>query len=103
MSAAHGTNGQGAAPLTLTLPTELVEATARLAAELVAERLPGMVARPEPYMGVDAAAQYLAAPKSRIYALVSADRIPYRKDGSRLLFRATELDDWLDQGGGIRP
>jgi excisionase family DNA binding protein len=89
------------ATVSLTMSPELLEAVAFRAAELVAEQLEAT--RPEPYMGVEVTAEYLACPKSRIYALVSADRIPHRKDGSRLLFRAAELDAWLDQGGGVRP
>jgi excisionase family DNA binding protein len=89
-------------PLALTVPPELLEAVAERAAEMLAERLE-VGARPEPWLTVDQAAEHLACPKSRIYALVSARRIPHRKDGSRLLFRASELDAWLDQGGGRRP
>jgi excisionase family DNA binding protein len=57
----------------------------------------------EPWIGVRDAAAHLACPRSRIYALVSAGRIPHRKDGSRLLFRRSELDSWLTQGGAVRP
>ncbi len=78
----------------------LVEAVAaRVLEQLEAQRAP----EPEPWIGVEEAATYLAAPTSRIYSLVSAKRIPYRKDGSRLLFRRSELDTWLDGGGARRP
>lgn len=86
--------------LTLALPDALVEAVAARAAELVAERLE---AKPEPYIALEQAAAYLACPRSRIYSLVSAERIPVHRDGSRLLFRASELDTWLENGGGRRP
>lgn len=87
-------------PMTLAVPPEMVEAIASRAAELAAERL----VRPRrPYLPVDEAAAYIACPKSRLYALVSAGRIPHRKDGSRLLFQPDELDAWLEQGGGKRP
>jgi excisionase family DNA binding protein len=56
-----------------------------------------------PWLDVVAAAQHLACPRSRIYALVSARRIPHHKDGSRLLFRREELDEWVRTGGGRRP
>lgn len=82
------------------LPDSVVQAVAERAAALVADRLEQRTA---PYLDVAAAAEYLACPKSRVYALVSAGRIPHRRDGSRLLFRAAELDEWLDQGGGRRP
>lgn len=92
--------GLSNAGLALAVPPEFVEAVAQRAAELLAERLEQ---RPAPYLDVSAAATYLVAPRSRIYALVSAGRIPHRRDGSRLLFRAAELDEWLDAGGGCRP
>jgi excisionase family DNA binding protein len=56
-----------------------------------------------PWLDVGAAAKHLACPRSRIYALVSARRIPHHKDGSRLLFRREELDEWVRSGGGRRP
>jgi len=92
--------GHSNPPLALEVPAELVEAVAQRAAELLAGRLD---AGPERHLDVAGAAQHLACPASRIYALVSAGRIPVRRDGSRLLFRASELDDWLDRGGGVRP
>jgi len=86
--------------LALTLPDALVQAIAARAAELVAERLE---AKPEPHIDVAQAAGYLACPRSRIYSLASAERIPVRRDGTRLLFKASELDAWLERGGGRRP
>jgi len=56
-----------------------------------------------PWLDVEHAAEHIACPRSRIYALVSARRIPHYKDGSRLLFRREELDDWVRTGGGRRP
>lgn len=85
--------------LAVAVPSQLVEAVARRAAELLAEWSAG----PEPWIGVPAAAEHIAAPVSRIYALASAGRIPHVKDGSRLLFRRSTLDAWLDAGGGVRP
>lgn len=90
--------------LSLALPPELVEVVAERAAEIVAEIVAERLAPlTEPWVGVDQAAEHLACPKSRIYALVSAGRIPHEKDGSRLLFRRSGLDEWLEQGGGTRP
>lgn len=40
------------------------------------------------FIDVGGAAAFLACPTSRIYALVSARRIPHHRDGSRLLFGA---------------
>jgi excisionase family DNA binding protein len=86
--------------LSVSLPPELVEIVAERAAELVEER---SGARVEPWIGVRDASAHLACPASRVYALVSARRIPHRKDGSRLLFRRSELDAWLAEGGAVRP
>jgi excisionase family DNA binding protein len=55
------------------------------------------------FVDVDGAAQFLACPRSRIYALVSARRIPHHRDGSRLLFDLTELRDYVHRGGARRP
>jgi excisionase family DNA binding protein len=81
------------------------ETLARLAerlAPIIASRItPGRQAMP--WLDVDGAAQHLACPRSRVYALVSARRIPHHRDGSRLLFRREELDEWVRTGGGIRP
>lgn len=86
--------------VSVALPPAFVEAVAVRVAEILADR---HSAEPEPWMGVEAASAHLACGHSRVYALVSAGRIPHRKDGSRLLFRASELDAWLASGGGIRP
>lgn len=59
--------------------------------------------QPESWLDVPQASEYLACPRSRIYALVSTGRIPHHKDGSRLLFRREELDEWVRAGGGRRP
>jgi hypothetical protein len=79
--------------LVLTLPDELVD-------ELV-ERVASRLARPtaEPWVGVDVVASHLGCRRQRIYDLVSqrgrGGGIPYRKDGSRLLSRLSEIDAWL--------
>jgi excisionase family DNA binding protein len=80
-------------------PPEFIEAVAARVAVILAER----PTAPEPWVGVEDAAGHLACPRSRIYALVSAGRIPHRKDGARVVFRCSELDEWLEQGGGKRP
>jgi excisionase family DNA binding protein len=49
----------------------------------------------ELWIGVQQAAEHIACKPQRIYDLVSQRAIPHRKDGSRLLFRRNELDDWL--------
>lgn len=83
---------------TFTLPPELVEVVAARAAELVADREP----EPDGFLDVAGAAEYLACPKSRIYSLVSARRIPFYKDGSRTLFDRAELRKYVEGGGAVR-
>jgi excisionase family DNA binding protein len=75
-------------------------------AEALAPRLAALAAETsavEAWLDVDGASRHLICPKSRIYALVSVRRIPFHKDGSRLLFRREELDEWVRAGGGRRP
>ena len=77
-----------------------LEELAERVAELLAEWTP---TEAEAWVGVTEAANHLGCPKSRIYALASAHRIPHEKDGSRLLFKRSELDEWVRAGGGKRP
>ena len=80
-------------PLAIDVPPDLVEAIAERAAELVAER---QEAPADGWLrGGDEIATYIGAPTSRVYALVSARRIPVHKDGSSLVARRSELDAWL--------
>lgn len=51
---------------------------------------------PEPWIDVEQAAEYLGCKPQRIYNLKHEGRIPYRKDGSKLLFRRSELDASLE-------
>ncbi|HEX5527224.1 MAG TPA: excisionase family DNA-binding protein [Solirubrobacterales bacterium] len=88
--------------LALELPADVLDAVAERAAEIVLERL-GEPTPSSPWLDVAGAAEYIAAPVSRIYALVSANRIPHHRDGSRLLFHRDELDDHIRSGGGKRP
>lgn len=75
--------------------------------ELIAERAAEMLAQQQTteggYLDVDGAATFLACPKSRIYALVSARRLPHHHDGSRLLFDPGELREYVRNGGARRP
>lgn len=81
----------------LAVPPALIEQIAQRVAEIVIERLPD---RPEPYLGVDEAARYLGCghrkkPRARIYELVEARRLKVYRDGTRMLFRRSDLDDVL--------
>jgi hypothetical protein len=53
--------------------------------------------------GAEQIAGYIGSPRSRVYALTSARRIPVQRDGSTLVARRSELDSWLHRGGGKRP
>ena len=100
-AALHTPSGTGGAgELSISLPGELLEVIAERAAAIVQGR---QRLGEEAWLGVRDAAGHLACPASRIYALVSAGRIPHHRDGSRLLFRRSELDAWVERGGAIRP
>jgi excisionase family DNA binding protein len=90
----------GTAQLTLALSDEALELIAHRVADLLADRDGG---EPAGYLDVVGAADFLACPLSRIYALVSAKRIPHHRDGSRLLFDRAELRDYVHRGGARRP
>lgn len=94
-------SANGAAPLAVALPDDLVEAIAERAAEILADR----AAAPEDgwLRGADQIAAYIDCPRSRVYALTSARRIPVHHDGSALIARRSELDRWVRDGGGVRP
>jgi excisionase family DNA binding protein len=84
----------------------LIDALDGDALDTLAERLLPRLEAPahtDGWLTVGEAAGYLRCPKSRLYSLVSARRIPFVKDGSRTLFRRSELDAWLRAGGGKRP
>ncbi len=92
-----------APPLTLELPAELLEHLAVRVAELLAERDNGATQSDDGYLDVTAAAAFLSCPTSRVYALVSAGRLPVHRDGSRLLFTRGELREYVNRGGARRP
>lgn len=78
----------------VTLDLDAIEAIARRAAELLAERDP---VGSEPWIDVAGAAEHLACAPRRVYDLVQQRRLPFAKDGSRLLFRRSELDAALER------
>ena len=87
--------------LSLTLPAELVDRIAARAAQLVVDQLEQNGRNG--FLDVPGAAAFLSCPESRIYALVSARRLPVHRDGSRLLFDPAELRDYVRNGGAKRP
>jgi excisionase family DNA binding protein len=92
--------------LAAALLAELTDADLDALAERLAPRLTDRlspVSGSTAWLTVPTAAEYLSCPTSRLYALVSAKRIPFYKDGSRTLFRREELDEWVRNGGARRP
>jgi len=89
---ADQSNGGGPA-LVLAVPPELVEVVAQRAAELVVS---GLAAAGDAWLDVEGAARHLACKPRRIYDLHSQRRIHAHKDGSRLLFRRSELDAYVE-------
>ncbi len=88
--------------VSLDLADEVVEQIAHRAAELLATR-PDASGEDGWLRGAERIALYIDAPRSRVYALASARRIPVHHDGSALIARRSELDAWLLAGGGRRP
>lgn len=86
---AHTTVSAGT--LELQVPDAFVQAIAERVAELLTDSLAGG-SPPEPWIGVELAAEHLACPTSRIYDLVSQRRLMPRRDGRRLLFKRSHLD-----------
>lgn len=84
------------------LEVALPQATLDLIVERVAERVSRMRPPVEPWVGVAEVAAHLGCGRQRVYDLVcrrSASRIPHRKDGARLLFKLSQIDQWVDSGG----
>jgi excisionase family DNA binding protein len=80
-----------ASALELRVPEAFAHAIAERVADLLAASL-NTASQPEPWVGVEQAAEHLACPTSRIYDLVSQRRITPRRDGRRLLFKRSQLD-----------
>jgi excisionase family DNA binding protein len=89
--------------LSLSVPPELVEAIADQVEATLRQRGAIAPADEDRWLNVESAAAHIDCKVSRIYALTSAGRIPHHHDGSRLVFRRSELDAWIRRGGGVRP
>lgn len=82
--------------LEIALPPAVLEAVAERAAQIAAERLSAV--SEDRWMNVDQAAEHLACGPRRIYDLHSQRRLRAHKDGSRLLFRRSDLDAYVEAG-----
>ena len=98
----EGHNGSVTSALTLNLTDELLERIAERAVEMIGRHQDDS-AEDGWLRGADKIADYIDSPRSRVYALASARRIPVHHDGSALIARRSELDQWLRTGGGRRP
>ncbi len=89
--------------LTLVVPDELVERVAQRAAQIVAERN-SRTGTDRWFRGARQIADYIGAPTSRVYALSAhaPPQIPVSHDGSALIAKQSDLDVWLENGGGKR-
>lgn len=52
----------------------------------------------DPYMNIAEVAAYTRLAKQTIYQKTSARTIPHYKRGSRIIFRKSEVDQWLQAG-----
>lgn len=85
-------------PLSITLAGALLDEIVDRVSERVLEANGPAV---EPWVGVADVAVHLACRRQRIYDLVGrrgVHQIPHRRDGTRLLFRLSEVDAWLADG-----
>ena len=80
----------------------VVESIAQRTADLVLERLPESEQAQEPsrWLDVNGALEYLGwtkGGKTRLYALTSAEAIPFTKYGQRLYFDRADLDAFIEK------
>lgn len=87
------------AQLAQALVASLDEAALRELAAALAPFLPtgDQSCAGDEWLDVDRAAAYLSCQPKRIYDLRSQGRIRFAKDGSRLLFRRSWLDAYLEE------
>lgn len=82
-------------PISLQLDEQALEAVAQRVAAILADQ----ASEVDPLLSVAEAADYLRAPKSRLYDLHSSGRLVAVKDGSRVLFRRSAIDAYLEGRG----
>jgi excisionase family DNA binding protein len=84
--------------LALSLPAEAIETIAERAAELVLARLQADIAGGSPWLDWQGAADYLGCKPKRIRNLTSQGRIPFHREGGRVVYHRQELDAWVLEG-----
>lgn len=80
----------------LTFPPEMIEAIAAQVAERIFE---AQEPKAEPYLTRAQAAEYLACAPKRISELTEREAIRFYADGSRKLYRRSDLDEYLSGSG----
>jgi excisionase family DNA binding protein len=86
--------------LELPVTDDLIAALAPAVAEILADRQPTADVRE--WLDVGEAAEHLRCGKSRVYALSSQGALKAYKDGSRSLFKRSDLDAFIESGGAKR-
>ena len=93
-------SGKGTKPgggLALELPPDAAATFLERAAAIVTEMAMARVnVDPEPWIGVKEAAEHIGAKRQRIYDLVSEGTLEPARDGSRLLFKRSWLDAYVE-------
>jgi hypothetical protein len=93
-------------PVNVELPDTLLDALAVRVAALMREQAPAAAA--DCWLDVDGAARHLGYDgdadklkrgRARVYDLKARGELEFRKDGSRLLFRRSWLDAYLERSG----
>ncbi|MCB2380456.1 helix-turn-helix domain-containing protein [Hymenobacter sp. BT635] len=83
-------------------PFEAIDGRLRNIEALVLEILQHQRAGPKSMLpevgGIELAQEITQLSKSRVYALVSARKIPHAKRGNKLYFSLTELQSWISAG-----
>jgi excisionase family DNA binding protein len=83
--------------LAFEVPTELVEAIASRAAEIVLERLASEQPDGGRWMSVETAAAHLDVSVERVRKLIARRELPFYQEapGCRILLSRSELDGWM--------
>lgn len=83
-----------------TYTDEEFRALIRHEVQAVLNNIPGMpkVEVDEGYLTVKQAADFLKIVTGSLYNLISQNKVPYHKSGKKVLFRKSELVEWLANG-----
>lgn len=61
------------------------------------EKGPALILNAPEILNISEVAEYLSMAKSSIYKMTSERSIPHFKTGKKLLFKRSELDEWIKQ------